>query len=311
MKPLKFTTLVPLFSFLLFITSFIRVSCATPVPSVQADHQFRSSGFGSIIGRWKDSVVEWFTEVPPPGFWERAGDLGNDLQKYTKDLLHNAAQAYPEKIDEFTSTLGNMVDSTSKLRTQIKKHDVSLETFSDELGKLLVVVLEELKRDFPSPDQAPSHEQRSVMVHSTLRKTEDAVLRVGARYGIFEGDLQPHLEELMIHVEHLTVVTGDLIEQHPYIFEALIFGATALIVPERWLLRPFQSLLGFGPYGPEAGSAAAWMQRRFWGRAVKSGSWFSYLQRAGMKPSRWSLWRRITGWFGFNALLIWGRSGAV
>ncbi|KAH7930323.1 hypothetical protein BV22DRAFT_1028549 [Leucogyrophana mollusca] len=256
MKPFKSTTLIPLFSFLLFITSFIHVSCAAP----QADHQVRSPGFDSVIGHWKDTVVKWFTEVPPPGFWEGAGDLGDDLQKYTKDFLHNAAQVYPEKINELTSTLGNMVNGASKLRTQIEKHDVSLETFSDELGKLMVAVLEELKRDFPSPDQAPSHEQRSVMMHTTLRKAEDAVLRVGARYGIFEGDLQPHLDELIIHVEHLIVVTGDLIEQHPYIFGALIVSAITFIISEGGLLPPFLSLLGFGPYGPVAGSAAAWMQ---------------------------------------------------
>ena len=31
------------------------------------------------------------------------------------------------------------------------------------------------------------------------------------------------------------------------------------------------------------GSSAAWAQRTFWGAAVKKGSWFSALQRAGMK----------------------------
>lgn len=31
------------------------------------------------------------------------------------------------------------------------------------------------------------------------------------------------------------------------------------------------------------GTAAAMIQRRFWGASVKEGSWFSYLQRAGMK----------------------------
>ena len=30
------------------------------------------------------------------------------------------------------------------------------------------------------------------------------------------------------------------------------------------------------------GSAAAWLQRRFWGAAVDPGSWFSWLQAAGM-----------------------------
>jgi hypothetical protein len=31
-----------------------------------------------------------------------------------------------------------------------------------------------------------------------------------------------------------------------------------------------------------AGSTAAWLQSRFWGGFVKSGSWFAILQKVGM-----------------------------
>jgi hypothetical protein len=33
---------------------------------------------------------------------------------------------------------------------------------------------------------------------------------------------------------------------------------------------------------PSIGSTAAWIQSKFWGGFVKSGSWFSYLQSVGM-----------------------------
>jgi hypothetical protein len=92
---------------------------------------------------------------------------------------------------------------------------------------------------------------------------------------------------------------GDINEQHPQLLPALAFSVTALLIPESWILRPFLSLFGFGPAGPvkgalksqnctfeaqlyTVGSAAAWLQRRLWGAAVESGSWFSWLQAAGM-----------------------------
>jgi len=81
----------------------------------------------------------------------------------------------------------------------------------------------------------------------------------------------------------MLVTTGDLIELHPLLLDTIIFSGTVLLIPEAWLLRPFLSLAGFGPYGPVKGSAAAWVQRRFWGAAVAEKSWFSHLQSAGMK----------------------------
>ena len=36
-------------------------------------------------------------------------------------------------------------------------------------------------------------------------------------------------------------------------------------------------------YYEPLGSPAAWAQRRLWGAAVSKGSWFAFLQRAGMK----------------------------
>ena len=92
---------------------------------------------------------------------------------------------------------------------------------------------------------------------------------------------------------------GDINEQHPQLLTTLVFSVATLLIPESWILRPFLSLLGFGPAGPikgalkhqnhtfeahvsAVGSAATWLQRRFWGGAVRAGSWFALLQAAGM-----------------------------
>lgn len=46
------------------------------------------------------------------------------------------------------------------------------------------------------------------------------------------------------------------------------------------------------------GSPAAIIQSRFWGAAVKEGSWFSYLQRAGMKGVTSGTGKKIIGGVG-------------
>lgn len=92
--------------------------------------------------------------------------------------------------------------------------------------------------------------------------------------------------------------TGDINEQHPRLLPMLAFSVAGMLIPESWILRPLLSLFGFGPAGPvkgaqrshsynmaqfnPVGSAAAWLQRYFWGAAVRAGSWFSLLQAAGM-----------------------------
>lgn len=42
---------------------------------------------------------------------------------------------------------------------------------------------------------------------------------------------------------------------------------------------------------------AAWLQRTFWGGFVREGSWFAFLQRAGMKGLGWG-WKVIGGIIG-------------
>jgi hypothetical protein len=97
-------------------------------------------------------------------------------------------------------------------------------------------------------------------------------------------------------------VTGDFIEQHPFLFAALFqflsIGLT-MAVPGFWLLRLLLRIFGFGSGGPMkgavvnlyelspteslgAGTAASWAQGAFYGAAVSKGSWFSSLQKAAM-----------------------------
>ncbi|KAI9568334.1 hypothetical protein HD554DRAFT_2099564 [Boletus coccyginus] len=98
----------------------------------------------------------------------------------------------------------------------------------------------------------------------------------------------------------LTYRIGNIIiGNYPQLLRAVMFEVMVLLIPQSWILRPLLSLFGFGLRGPVrgavkprnctfrvqfdiAGSAAAWLQRYFFGAAVGAGSWFSSLQAAGM-----------------------------
>ena len=231
-----------------------------------------------------------------------------------------------EKIDEFRSTFQNIVSTSSEIRehmTELTQRGLTLDQISDELGVIFNDILAHLKKAFPPPDQAPSHEARQEMVTSVLDRAEQGLQGFARKHGMSEDgleNLRSSFDRLKPHVEKLVVITGtpppvaalqfvsepsllgDLIEQHPVLFSTLVFSAAAMLIPESWFLRPLLSLMGYGPYGPikgeqlindyrqagfsynwSPGSPAAWAQRRFWGAAVSKGSWFAFLQRAGMK----------------------------
>ncbi|THH16611.1 hypothetical protein EW146_g4062 [Bondarzewia mesenterica] len=198
-------------------------------------------------------------------FFERCADLGESLQKYASNLLNQAASdmaGVTPNIAAFKETMTHLVESTSKFRT-----DASFNTnqVSEQLSTAFAYILEEAKAEFPPPEEAPGHEEREKMVASLMLRVEDSIVHITAEHGMTEERVRAHLDEIRPGVQRLIVITGDLIEEHPVLFETLLFSAAAALIPESWLLRPILSLFGFGPYGPVKGSAASWLQRRFWG----------------------------------------------
>jgi hypothetical protein len=100
---------------------------------------------------------------------------------------------------------------------------------------------------------------------------------------------------------------------------------TGILVPEAWILRPLLSVMGYGLYGPVKGTQAiddyrwagltcdgfpgtpaAWAQFQFWGAAVKKGSWFAILQKAGMKGVSSSI-RPVMGAIGGTIGALYGK----
>ncbi|EGO30117.1 hypothetical protein SERLADRAFT_358925 [Serpula lacrymans var. lacrymans S7.9] len=248
------------------------------------------------------------TSVLPFDAWERVIALGKALQTNILLVLDDIANNYHvvDKIHEFKSTMTAIMVKASGLREDLSKaaeaHGITLEALSDELAALFAKVLDELQVEFPAPDEAPSHELRKEMVSRVLDRVEEEIVHIGVKYGVSETNLRAHIDGIKSPIEKLTILTGDLIEEHPVLFDVLVVTASIMLIPEGFILRPLLSLFGFGPYGPVKGrSAAAWCQRRFFGAVVTKGSWFSLLQRAGM--------RFVTSWWeklvvGIGAALV-------
>jgi hypothetical protein len=247
----------------------------------------------TVVESYNGPIMLWQllgTYNASPDFWERAAKLGNIVYQYTDDLLHDAADSYAaaaDKINDFKSSMNNVVSSTGDLRREFQAkalaRGIDIDEISEMLSRELAVVVEELKAEFPSPDQAQNHEERVRIISHALEKVEVSVVRVGAAFGVSEDDARARFREVEFHLQTVLVTTGDLAEQHPVLLGTLLFAGAVLILPESPILRPILSVFGFGPSGPIKGTPATWAQRFFFGGKIPKGSWFSHLQSAAMK----------------------------
>jgi len=241
-------------------------------------------------------------------FWEIANRLGDSALQYTHTLLHYTALSNvgaAGRIYDFESTMEQVVYSTTKFRYEVQRgaqaRGLSLDNISELLSAEMAMLLEELKAEFPSPDEADHHKERGQMVYSALLKMEGSVVRMSMQCGVSEPDARAYFRNIEPHLLRVIVTVADLVEQHPVLLETLLFSGAILILPEIWFLRPILSIFGFGPSGPVKGSSAAWMQRRFWGAAVAKHSWFARLQSAGMTLG---IGRKIVGAIGLGLGII-------
>ena len=217
--------------------------------------------------------------LPLPS-WDRIASFGSGLLKQADEDLNNAIKQWPikEDVESFRATFRELLYSANAIRANFshiaEKRGLTFEDISDELGDAFQAVLKELKAAFPPPDQAPSHEARQNMTRTALRKVEQALLDFARKQDVPEENveaLRASFDKLVPIVEKLVVITGapalsggvtcayhvvgDLAEQHPILLDTLLFSATALLIPESWILRPLLSLFGFGPFGPVKGTS--------------------------------------------------------
>lgn len=134
----------------------------------------------------------------------------------TEEALNRTAREYniSDKVEELRSTFGDVVEIAAEFREHMKELEqrgMTLDDVSDELGEAFDGVLTHMKLTFPSPDQAPSHEERQAMVTTLLEKVAEALRSFAVEHGMSQEATDKMLatfERLRPKVVQLVVITG-------------------------------------------------------------------------------------------------------
>ncbi|KAI9460435.1 hypothetical protein HD554DRAFT_1587094 [Boletus coccyginus] len=225
-------------------------------------------------------------ELEPSDFCETAKKSEKKLRDYVYNLLEGAATYFKStKFTEITSAMNHIVSTTATFRDNIQgtldAHHIAFDTLTEDVEGIFMRIANDLEK-IPPQDKAPDHAERAEMVDRILDDAARELIKLTTRYGIEEEVVTTYLAALKPKVQALMAAVGDINERYPRLLPFLIFSVMVLLVPQWWILKPFLSLFGFGLAGPVKASAAAWMQSYFFGATVGAGSWFSWLQAAGM-----------------------------
>ncbi|KAI5896134.1 uncharacterized protein SCHCODRAFT_02685200 [Schizophyllum commune H4-8] len=261
---------------------------AQPATAIQLPVQVPFTGltphFYTIQNWWSDMQDR---NTSPRDYWRELFDHARQAVQVAFQDLSNMQQRFPEaraSIEEFIALVRSVVEDAAHLRPPTDLIPNNLENAGAKIGKALMAILEQVKTVFPPPSNAPSHEERLALAENVVGRAVKAVEEVLVRRGVDEEKAHRTLEHMARQLVRLVVITG---ERPPRTTPGPLclcdLTAAAMIIPEGWILSRLLGMLGFGPAGPIKGSSAAWMQRRFWGATVAKGSWFAWLQRAGMK----------------------------
>ncbi|KAG1856299.1 hypothetical protein C8R48DRAFT_302516 [Suillus tomentosus] len=230
------------------------------------------------VGESWDKIVGLSSNIP-----------GNVL--YELELFQHAKELYPSEILELKKSVNSIASTATSLHQVVKgaaeQREIPFDSVLEELRNTFYVLFEELKEQFPPPEEAPSYADRTLMIDTVLDRVEETFLRVAIKYGASEEVLKDHTSSFMSGVRHILRIIRDHYEQHTWFAWILLYIAILLCIAIAQLFGPCSSLLalkifGIGPLGPIRGTAAAWLQARLFGGAIPAGSWFSILQRIAM-----------------------------
>jgi len=237
----------------------------------------------------------WHSQVAIPSSEEMWRTILRHKAKATiaaRDLIQKARNEYADvasTIDEYKRHMEDTVKAASqareKLDVALSAHGISLEDLSEMLATELEQLEDALKKEFEEPlpeDQDERYLQRQKMLNFTLEKIEDAFAKTVAVADIPEDEARRTFLPVRATLHRTLSVAGNIIDRHPVLVETIVISAVFLLIPQSWVLGPIMRVFGFGTRGPVRGSAAAWLQRFFWGGSVAKGSWFAALQQAGM-----------------------------
>ena len=102
-----------------------------------------------------------------------------------------------------------MHTATDFRTTVLEENNVSAEQFSDEVSKAFQDVLDSLRKAFPSPDEAPGHEEREQMFREALSKMENGLVYASMKLGLPEKDVRLFWSKIEPALEKFLVISGE------------------------------------------------------------------------------------------------------
>ncbi|KAG1766531.1 hypothetical protein EV702DRAFT_1150122 [Suillus placidus] len=218
--------------------------------------------------------------------WDKVAGFGPNIRGYTDEFFQRAREFYPsDKITELRKSVDSVASTATTLYQVVKEaaeqRGIPLYTVLRDLGNTFSGLFEELKEQFPPPDEAPSHEKRMTMISTVLDRVEECFLQVVGKLGMNKELLKSLTGSLKSGVKQVVVTIGDVSEQHPHLVWALAGIVMSMLFAEGLLLAILR-IVGFGPLGPMKGGIAAWLQGWLFGPTVPKGGWFAMLQRLAM-----------------------------
>ncbi|KAF6760231.1 hypothetical protein DFP72DRAFT_883591 [Ephemerocybe angulata] len=241
-----------------------------------------------ITSLWAWSAPSW------DDIWEMVENAQEKGLEFADTTLNGAKEKYSDvgtKLDDFKSKLGEAVDQARQAKDSLSVHGVDIQEVVERLSRAGAQTVESLQNEFEKPLPEDLDERaayRAKMVSRALDQLAGSYVTICTELGVPEEDARDSFTRLRRAVEDALLIAGKIIDNHPKLVTAIVITGVCFIMPEAAILRPIMSVFGFGPTGPIKGSLAAWMQRRFWGGLVEKGSWFAYLQSAGMASGWWS-----------------------
>ncbi|KAG1719969.1 hypothetical protein EDB19DRAFT_608170 [Suillus lakei] len=224
---------------------------------------------------------------------DRVTGFGSNIQGYTDELFQHAEKLYPsEKITEFKKSVDSVASRATALYQVVKgvaeRRDVPLDLVLEELRNTFHVLFEELKEQFPPPEEAASHKSRMVIINTVLDRIEESFLQVVMKHGASEEHVKSHFSSLKSSIQHSVMIIEDSYEHHGPKFAWILLCILVCILLGILLLYMVVDLctalriFGLGPLGPIKGTVAAWLQAWLFGPMIPKGSWFAILQYLAM-----------------------------
>ncbi|KIJ13975.1 hypothetical protein PAXINDRAFT_170078 [Paxillus involutus ATCC 200175] len=114
------------------------------------------------------------------------------------------------------------------------------------------------------PASAPGHVERVQNVSESVGQAQQSIIRVGEKYAVKQGVLEPYLAVIRPYVQKLWVLVGDVAELHPRTIPKLILNLMEIFVPGVAFVKPLVTLFFFGPCMVVSDFIGGWMFKAVW-----------------------------------------------